>query len=173
MFSRFEARLSNGARVVDRPRSHVHVPQEEWEWLSWALLQIPIGRLLGRINTEHQIEMPTSGVNNCVRVTSQDRLVYAQRRGRDNMSRFVKERRPETTRFLTTVLNWCEEDDLFILITAYWGPLAGHEPSRHRPLWHGTYWATHALIYDRNIIVPGTETTVPPPEWRPRRRPKA
>jgi hypothetical protein len=90
--------------------------------------------------------------------TDEDSIVYAQRVGRDGLTRFVKNRAPEPCSLVMMVLKKAREADTYVLLTAFIGPRAEPEP------WHPTateasvvFWNNHALVWDEGEeVVPGT-----------------
>lgn len=103
------------------------------------------------------------GVNNCILTRPEDEVVYAQRPKREGKTRFVKNRKPEPTTHISVVLRRTHDGE-YELISAWLGTLAPHEPwdkSGNKKV-SIPYWLTHALVWDSEEVVPGTETNVRP-----------
>ncbi len=147
--------LANGEHVFDRKESHLHNTEALLQKLPEALLKIkPNGREFFIESVDFQKEI---GRSNCVETRVNDHVVYAQRKGRVGMSRFVKNREAEPTSQITVVLQKAREG--YIIITAFVGPKAEREPWDPRANQKArAFWEKHALIYGKEEIVPGTET---------------
>lgn len=103
----------------------------------------------------------TVGKTGCVRVNSNDKVLYYRRKNRHGDTPFVKGRKPEATNKVVVIM----EKDRFdpsrhILITTWYGELAPMEPwdARYKNLPEeeiqkcDEFWSTHALIYDPSVI---------------------
>ncbi len=102
------------------------------------------------------------GTSDRVETEEGDEVVYAMRPNRDNYTRFVKNKQPEPTRFVTFHFKKNGEQE-YELFSAYVGPIAPpfpgsiHENGESRP-----FWEKHALVWGRQEVIPGTETSVCP-----------
>lgn len=155
--------LKYGESVRDRPNSH----------LSQLMTPI-IGEVLSKINPSgkdfiaEEIEMGRDvGLCNCVPVNDDDQIFYAQRAGRKGLSKFVRNRHPESCTKVSVILKKIFKDPDgcdYILITAYIGPLAGPEPwDRNSTDQSRRFWRNHALIPNEDSgIIESTETTICP-----------
>ncbi len=147
--------LSNGERVFDRPRSHLHQNPSLLKNLPEALLKIdPEKREFFIETVDFGREI---GVSNCIETKEEDEVVYAQRVGRFGMSRFVKNRTAEPSSQITVILKKIPEG--YITISGFVGPKAEREPwDAHADKNSIPFWRKHAIIYGTEQIIPGTET---------------
>ena len=155
--------LSSGEKVFDRWNSHLNDNAELFELLPETLLKI------NSANQEFFVESidlgREVGKSLCVETTTEDEIIYAQRKGRAGLTRFVKNRQADPTSFVTVILKKAE--DGYVVITAFIGPKAEREP------WDNnikddseqdaadTFWNTHALLWDKEAVIFGTETRNP------------
>lgn len=91
-----------------------------------------------------------------------DEIVFAQRPNRDGLTRFAKNRSPRPCSSLTVVVRK-EEAGYYTLLTAFVGDRSELEP------WHPDadetareFWRQYALVWGREPIIEGTETSVSP-----------
>ena len=97
------------------------------------------------------------GTSDLVRTDHTDEIVYAKRLNRDNYTRFVRNREPQPTRFVTIVLQQ-DTDGHYELWSIWCGPKTPqfpgdeHEAPESRP-----FWRKHALVWGNQEIQPGTE----------------
>lgn len=99
------------------------------------------------------------GKTDLVTVTAGDEIVYAKRKNRQTFTKFVKNRSPHTVRTIVVILHILKEDS-YQLWSAWFGELTPSFPGDERETPASrTFWATHALIYGKEEIIPGTETT--------------
>lgn len=106
-----------------------------------------------------QIEFPYEiGKTTCVEIDETDDIVYAVRRGRKGYTKFVRNRLPESTKYVTVIL--IKKNDFYYVISAYIGPKSEVEPfdpvSTEKSY---KYWENHALIFGTEPIYPSTLTT--------------
>ena len=101
------------------------------------------------------------GKTACVRVNSNDNVMYYRRKNRHGDTPFVKGRQPEDTTKVVVILTKDRYDpSRHILITTWYGELAPMEPwdARYKKLSEEgiaeceEFWSTHALIYDESVI---------------------
>lgn len=156
--------LKSGEEVRDREgASHLHTGVDHI--LSQALSQLNStdfdaseGPRIKRV-----IDMGQEiGTSSCVPTGPDDEVVFAQREGRDGLTRFVKNREPRPCSSLTVVLRR-EDGGYFTLLTAFVGDRSELEP------WHPDadakarkFWEENALVWGQDAIVEGTETSVSP-----------
>lgn len=150
-------KLASGQSVVDRYSSHTHqgltmeVLQEAFAKISlkgeqFQVIQVDFDRIVGK--------------NKCVRTNSDDRIVYALRNKRFGLTRFVKNREPEDCFSVVVILKKAEEDNTYVLVTAFIGEKAQPEPwDRNATEESVEFWNSHALIWGSEETLPGTETT--------------
>jgi hypothetical protein len=151
-------KLKNGEEVVDRQRSHLHagvVPL-----LAEAFAKIESrgrGFLVETVDFGRHVGEATR-----VETSEDDTIVFAQRLGRQGLSRFVKNRQPVSTQMVTVILKKGDRGD-YVLITAWVGTQAEPEPwDRNATLKSRDFWSHNALLWGSEPVVPGTETTVCP-----------
>ncbi len=157
--------LKTGEVVVDRFNSHTHscaVP-----FLPEALARIEAkGREF--FVEEADFGRPI-GETVCVPTGPGDQIVYAKRPKRWGHSRFVLNRKPESCSSMVVILKKAEDGDYYVLITAFIGHKPEPEPWDARafakadnPAEAGArarrFWASHALVWGCEPIVPGTVT---------------
>ena len=157
--------LKSGEMVVDRFNSHAHhcaVP-----FLPEALAQIDSqGRqfFIEEVDFGRQI-----GETICVPTGPGDQIVYARRPNRWGLSRFVLNRQPEPCSSLVVILKKAEDGNYYVLITAFVGHRPEPEPWDTRAFAKAdnpaeaeararAFWASHALVWGYEPIVPGTVT---------------
>ena len=98
------------------------------------------------------------GESDLVSTTDGDDIVYAKRPNRSLYTRFVKDRIPEPTTWVTLSLKKAEED-AYELSTIYIGRAVPPFPDPQRgSAASKKFWAAHALVWGRQEVVPGTET---------------
>ncbi len=158
----------DGYLVYDRYHSHLHKEA------------IPfLGEALERIATEGKsflIEEVTFdcniGFDKRVETTEEDEILFAQRINRNGLTRFVRHRQPEPCNSMVVVLMRATLADTYVLITAYVGRRGLVEPwdwaSHVRtcdPIksYHSSveFWKSHALVWEEECVVQGTETVHP------------
>ena len=148
--------LKSGERVVDRHRSHLH--GEVVALLPAVLAAIESGSRVFLV-ASHDFGR-VIGETICIATRPGDEIVYAQRPGRQGMTRFVKNRAPEPTRQVTVILKRDARDwRLYVLISAFTGAPAEPEPwDRNATARSRSFWNTHALVWGKEPTIPGTET---------------
>jgi hypothetical protein len=149
-------RLASGQRVIDRYNSHLH-PQV-LELLPKAFRKI---RLTGEQFQVVQVDFDRIvGETTCVVTGTGDLIVYAQRPKRFGLSRFVKDRQPQESRSIVVILKKADDvPSTYVLITAFVGVKPEPEPwDRNKTEQSVAFWSSHALVWDSEPVVPGTET---------------
>lgn len=143
--------------IVD-PRSHflTHLKSE-------AGLEELVKEVLPQIVADgenQQIEFDLKrevGLSDLVETTDQDEIIYAKRIGREEYTRFAKNRDPVASTTVVVVLQKIENG--YELLSAWIGksvpPFPGNK--RERPE-SKEYWKNHALVWGRQSVVSGTET---------------
>jgi hypothetical protein len=97
------------------------------------------------------------GVSDLVATNPSDSIIYAKRPNRDNYTRFVQERQPQATSYVTIILRQLTDTE-YELWSAWIGrvvpgfPGDEHETPDSRPSWQ-----QHALVWGNQAIQPGTE----------------
>lgn len=104
----------------------------------------------------YQSDTPV-GQAECVKTCDDDKIIYAIRKGRKGYTRFVINRVPEETNYITIVLKKGELG--YVIITIYYGEKSGLEPYDERATEKDIeFWQNHALIYKREDIELGSQT---------------
>lgn len=112
------------------------------------------------IEIEHQFTK-VIGKTSCVRVDDSDHILYAKRKGRDGFTKFVKNREPVDCNSIFAVLKRTSIG--YLIITIFIGKKAGREPwDIYATDEDVRFWENHALIYNKNEIIRGTETSLCP-----------
>ena len=147
-------RLATGERVYDRSPSHIHAGAQQY-----------LPEVLGSIRSRHrqtivqvnEYSQPV-GVTSCVATRAGDKILFARRKGRRGVSRFVKNRRPMPTCFLTVILRRTRRGD-YEVSKAYFGEPAPMEPwGNPRPSRKSQeFWKAHAFAWGAEPIVRGSE----------------
>ncbi len=156
---------ANGLPVYDRPKSHQHLGE--------ALLRDAIGRCeLNATFEKRPVQYPTPvGLTDCVGTSSKDAIIFAQREGRNGLTRFVLDRKPEPCSSIVIICKQAEElrERGYILVTAFLGSESEPEPwdRRATPAAH-RYWSDHALVWNSAPVLPATLTAICP--WSPQLR---
>ena len=148
-------KLNSGESVVDRNRSHVHAIEQ-------SLLEEVLAKVISR-GRGFLVETIDLGrvVGEATRVeTSEgDEIIFAQRVGRQGLTRFVKNRTPSSCSTVTVILKRIDRGD-YVLITAWVGTQAEPEPwDRNATERSVVFWSREALVWGSEEIVTGTETT--------------
>ena len=168
-----EMRLGSGEAVIDRPDSHLH--EGLGDLLDQALTKVNSeGRDFIKTEVDFGYEVGNSSL---VETTEGDVIIYAQRPRRIGLTRFVKNREPESCSRLTVILKKGTQGqlpgDYYVLLTAYIGYLTPAEPWAEKEFKSHPdpeaeqkksqeFWNNHALIYGEEPIIPGTETDTCP-----------
>ncbi len=99
------------------------------------------------------------GSTDLVETTDGDEIVYAMRPLRTQYSRFVKNKQPQPTRWVTIDLRKSGEAE-YNLYTCFIGRLTPSFPGGDfLPNQSLDFWSKHALVWGGQEIVPNTETT--------------
>ncbi len=161
-------KLFSGEMVVDRHNSHLHETGSMAELLPEALNKI---NARGRDFLIEEIDFGrVIGETICVATGHSDQIIFARRPKRAGLTRFVKNRRPQPCSSLVVILKKAEEDDRYVLITAFVGHISRPEPWDERAFLKQeepklareesiSFWSTHALVWGYEETVPGTQTT--------------
>lgn len=156
---KFLCKSANGIPVYDRPNSHHHLPD--------ALLHEALARseLTGDFEkTTIQYPKPV-GVSECVQTSSEDFIFYAQREGRNGLTRFVLDRKPEPCSSVVIICKRIEvmQKPGYLLVTAFVGSESEPEPWDPRATAAAyDYWNGHALIWNSAPVKPETLTAICP-----------
>ena len=149
----------DGWAVFDRYNSHLHPGVQEI--LPAALGKVKTkGRqfLVEEVVFDHVI-----GETICIPTGSGDQIVFAQRPKRYGLTRFVVGKKPISCQTIVVILKRREENDGYVLISAFIGSKPEPEPwDRNATERSINFWNTHALIWGTESIISGTETEVCP-----------
>lgn len=154
----------NGFKVyVDREKSHTATHFRDTPTLEkWVKEILENYQFTGENIRFHTDLGTTVGTSNLVPTTPGDEIIYAQRPFREVLSRFVKNRTPEPTSFVTVELRKtsANECDLF---TAYFGALTPPSPGKKDETPDSKpFWNSHALVWGTQEVLPGSETPLCP-----------
>lgn len=155
--------LTSGEPVLDRKDSHAASHGAVFPLLAEAFAHI---NSRGRAEFCEEADFGrTVGETICVETREGDDIVYAQRPGRRGLTRFVKNRNPEPTASVTACFKRVVGGGgSLLLMTAFIGSRAPAEPWDRK--WATAesfdFWNTHALVWGKEEIVAGTETTICP-----------
>lgn len=133
--------------VVNRPFGHLHEQiVGKLETLVKSINCNGRSFIVDQIDYSYPI-----GCSICVKVNQEDEVIYAIRKGRKGYTKFVKNRKPESTNSITIVLQ--KTNDFYTIITAYIGKKAELEPWDERAT-EGSFkfWEDHALIFGTEEI---------------------
>jgi hypothetical protein len=159
-------RLKSGEEVIDRYTSHFKASVAKH--LPVALAQIEsLGRkfFIEEVNFREPI-----GETNCIPTGPSDQVIYAKRPKRFGLTRFVKNRTTEPCSSVVVILKTADgQPGVYVLITAFIGRKPEPEPWDQRNFSHQSdraeaerlsreFWASHALLWGSEEIIPGTET---------------
>jgi hypothetical protein len=93
-----------------------------------------------------------------VETDSKDEIVYAIRQNRDIYTRFVKNREPVPTSYLTVILRKDNENN-YILWSTWIGRLVPMSPGNPDSTPESKlFWDKHALVFGRQPIIENTLT---------------
>lgn len=100
------------------------------------------------------------GKSICVPTNKMDSIFYAKRKRRKGYSRFVLNREPLDTKFITVCL--LKVTTHYLIISNYFG-IAAREPWDNRAIVSDLeFWKNHALIYGEEEIEEGSRTSICP-----------
>lgn len=153
--------LASGEPVIDRKDSHAASHGAVFPLLAEAF---SLTNTSGRAEFCEEADFGrVVGESICVATSDADEIVYAQRPGRRGLTRFVKNRDPEPTRSVTACFKRVSGGAL-LLMTAFVGSRAPAEPWDRKWATEESvhFWNSHALVWGREEIVAGTETTTCP-----------
>lgn len=145
----------NFAPVVNK--HHIHLDLKQFlpliiqEINSYSEQEIEIEKELDRI----------VGKTVCLKTSSNDKISYAIRKGKFGHSRFVHNREPIDCSVVFCALERTEY--YYIIKTIYIGKKACREPWDEKATVNDLlFWRSHALIFDPDEIIEGSETNLCP-----------
>lgn len=161
MIKEYLARTKNGHDVfVDMESSHAatHLTHHP-HLIDFVKKVIPTVEVSGdhlRVDVDMGEEV---GLSDLVETTDGDEIVYAKRPFRNQYSRFVKQRAPVATSWVTIDIRK-DDGGGYYLYTAFIGKLSPSFPGgTYLPDQSKEFWSRHALVWGPQEVVPGTETT--------------
>lgn len=140
-----------------------HVAQQPY-LLTLAAEALRSATLDGRstINLEHDMGRPI-GYDFVVETTTTDVIFYAQLLRDEAYTRFVKNGKPLSTRYLTTILRADKVDAQYNLENIWMGRLTPPRPgSAKESARSKTYWSKHAYVFENQPIRSSTLTKTCP-----------
>lgn len=112
------------------------------------------------LEREFVFEQPI-GFTECLKVDEHDEVIYGIRKGRLGHTRFVLNRQAQQTNSLFVILKKVELG--YMIITIFKGKKAAREPfdplATEEDL---KFWQNHALVFDSEIIIEGSQTQTCP-----------
>lgn len=147
----------DGYEVFDRRNSHIHKESGITEDLIKKALNFMYAN--GSKFKKKEINFNnTVGVTCCVKVSSEDNIVYVHRKGRFGLTPMVFDRKPEPCNTITIIIRKDDNANSYSLITCFVGGGATREPwdknirSAKEKKECEEFWSTHALIYNANEV---------------------
>jgi len=152
--------LASDQKVVDRFNSHIH--PDVLSMLPEVLARISLSGeqfKVVQVDFDHVV-----GNTTCVVTNTGDLIVYGQRPKRFGLTRFVKNRQPESCKSVVVILMKAQDEaNTYVLITAFIGTKPEPEPwDRNTTAESIPFWNIHAMVWGSEPIIPGTETEVCP-----------
>lgn len=161
-------RLASGEIVIDRPNSHLGSDLTTQKAVVEAIAQIKSNNrdfIEAEVAFEHVV-----GSTICVPTSEHDIIVFAQRKGRNGLSRLVRGRQPVPCNRVFLVLKRIGPD-VFVLVTGFIGERPYPELFDHKAFSRRRnpkkarmaaeqFWDTHALIFEAVEIATGTPATI-------------
>lgn len=156
--------LKSGEPVYDRYKSHISEKSD-----------LPIAEVLSLVSIEKtapfyeiEVRLPHSaGLTNVVEVDEGSQIFFAKRVNRQGLSKFVKNKDPQKSNIVSLALKKRENQEGYILITAFWGELGGPEPydlrstEQSRDFWHNHAFVDGSVQYDASTV-----TNETPDQWK-------
>jgi hypothetical protein len=103
------------------------------------------------------------GTTDLVETTDTDEVVFAIRTNRDVYTRFTTSQQPQDCPTVTIALKKHDDDGCYVLWSAWIGYIGPAFPGDANETPDSKlYWSCHALVWGRQDVQPGTETTVCP-----------
>ena len=95
------------------------------------------------------------GYSSCVEINENDRIIYAKRKGRENHTKFVLDRKKEPCNSLFAVFKYTDYG--YLILTIFIGKKAGREPwDKFATEEDKQFWKNHALVFDNIDIIQGS-----------------
>ncbi len=136
-------------------QSHIHLNLDYF--LPRIIDLIPIGNSTDYIEYEHEFD-EIIGETICIPTSANDKIIYCIRKGRNGHSRFIIGSKPQKSKHLFVALK--KIDIGYIIITIFIGKKAGKEPwDENATDADLQFWKDNALIFNKEDIVDGSETT--------------
>ena len=153
--------LASGEPVIDRKDSHVASHAAVFPLLAEAFSHVQTN---GRDEFCEEVDFcRIVGETICVATSDADEIVYAKRPSRRGLTRFVKNRDPESTSSVTACFKRTT-GGAFLLMTAFIGSRAPAEPwdTEWADEQSVPFWNSNALIWGAEEVIADTETSVCP-----------
>jgi len=155
---------ANGSEIVyDGSASHATTHFEDTPELKPAVIEALAATAVAGETMFFEYDLGrVIGTTDLVKTDEHDEIIYAKRKSRDVYTRFTKSRAPQPCSTVTIFLSRLTEQryELGSAWVGYLGPSFpgdANETPESRP-----YWEAHALVWGRQEIQSGTETTVCP-----------
>ena len=162
MSKTFVVALANGTKVyVDTKHSHAATHLKKHPELLSIAKRILRTKNFDKSEVAFEEDVgQIIGMMDIVKTTERDKTVYAKRINRDSYTRFVKNRKPTPTPYVTMVLR--KEKQIYDLWSVWIGRKVPPFPGDDRETPESRdFWMKHALVWGQEVQ-PGTETTVCP-----------
>lgn len=142
-------KFKNGDELITTPQTHFH-DKNDINILEVAVLNT---QTRGLDTVKKTIDFLFNvGTTNVVKTDENDIIIWAKRKDRTKVSRFVKNRKPEQTKSFTFVAKKTAPR-LYRLITCYKGKLS---PPELKPTGNSEksikFWSNHAFVYGSEEI---------------------
>jgi hypothetical protein len=153
--------LASCENVVDRHETHNHLldilPADQAAYLlEFALSQVDSNGKDFIVEDVDCNELNIALQTDCVATTPEDEIVFAYRGDRPYATRFVLNRDPEPTEYITTILKRRPlQPGIMVLISAHPGRKGASEPWNARPGEMSAslaFWRSHALVWDPSAV---------------------
>lgn len=153
----------NGIEVyLDTEHSHALTHFARHPKLADAVNKVVADLEITEDSTRIESEMDeVVGTTDLVETSDQDEIVYALRPLRSIYSRFVKNKEPTPSKWITIHIK--KQRGVYTLYTAFVGRSTPSFPGGdYLPEQSKEFWSRHALVWGSQEIVPGSETTICP-----------
>ncbi|HUS26350.1 MAG TPA: hypothetical protein VMY99_03315 [Nevskiaceae bacterium] len=158
------AQTSNGATVyVNLLQSHAGTQISQQPYLLGLVKELAqrLAPQTAEVRLDHDMGRDI-GYTYVVETTEKDTILYAQRTRDDIFTRFVKNGKPLSTRYLTVILRR-DADGAYELHDTWIGRLTPPRPgSTTETSSSKSYWANHAFVFDGQSLQLRTVTKVCP-----------
>lgn len=157
-----EFKTACGGRIIvpQKAEDHLRAHPEVEGLLPEAVVKVRLPRNGAFLSAEVEMERIV-GRSGCVKtplIAVSDRVLFAQRIGRDKPSRVIVGEGEETTKVVVLAFSSREEAGTYVLVTSWVGSLARKEPwdpnicSQEEYQDCLQFWCSHALVWDSTVM---------------------